>query len=154
MAIDALPGVEEENGVVLDLEFDAAGAFVAPRPNAPEIADVVVDNGLTLNLRGVYRTSREKATPTTLKLCVRTPTGSYNWSSPQASGILGAENAQGLRIATLSYAVPAPGLYYLALKAQTAGGVQSADASSEMLVYVSDVDAAAPTVFEFALARS
>jgi len=137
-------GVEEENCEVYKVEYDAAGARVAPRPNDPQIASVAVTAGTALSVVGAYDTTDEAGVATTLKLYVRTTSGSYDFASPDGTGTLAAAAHTSLKTATISYA-GSNGWRYVTLKAATAAGVLSEGYAEERLVYFSDADAAAPS---------
>lgn len=140
-------GVEEKNGNVLEIEYDAAGAVVVARPNTPTLdtASVDVTTGLTLGVRSLYPTADEAASPDKINLYKRAPGGSYNFSVYDAQATPGSA-VNGLRLTTLSYTFSAPGWYYVTAKAATAGGVLSSGQAPEILVYVSDVNMTAPSI--------
>ncbi len=136
-------GEEEKNGEILLVEYDNAGAVVNPRPNVPYIASVGVLNGLQINVEGSYNPTDEEGTATALQLFVREPGGTYNFGVVDATGNLGAE-INGVKRANLTK-TEAVGWHYITLKAVTAGSDVSAGYAPEVAVYVSDVNADAPT---------
>jgi hypothetical protein len=140
-------GLEERNLAQLDLEYDAAGVFVPPRPNACGLAaeSEAVIAGLTLAVPAIYDSAREKATATHVHLYKRTVGGSYA-GTPDASANLAARG-NGLKRAALSYTFGAAGWYYVRPRAATAANIESvAAACPEYLVYVSDADPSAPVL--------
>jgi len=139
-----LGGVEELNGQVFLIEYDASGVYVAQRPNTAQIATVGVTSGLTLNVRGVYDSTDEVGTATQLQLFTRTPTTAYNFATIADSTALSG-NMDGIKRATLNKTLTVDGWYYVTIKAATASGHQSLQESPEVLVYVSDENITAPT---------
>lgn len=147
-------GVESRNGAFFELEYDSAGNYVAKRPNTPTLDawSQDVSSGRSLTISCTYDTSFEAAEATQVQLFVRTLTGSYDYASPVNTQSLG--NAiNNVKQATLSYTFPANGLYWITAKAATAGGVQSENPATELLVYVSDADIDKPTNIEVIVAR-
>ncbi|MBE7465485.1 MAG: hypothetical protein HS116_18565 [Planctomycetes bacterium] len=149
-----LDGVEERNLNLLAVEFDAAGDFVAARPNSPGIAEngIAYSNGLSIQVSGTYQTLGELGAANTLQLFSRTPGGAYDYENPDDEAELGVER-NGVKLATLNHTFSAAGWYYVRLLAATAGGTQSVAASApEALVYVSaaDMPAAANASIEVA----
>jgi hypothetical protein len=138
-----LGGVEELNGDILYIEYDASGARVNPRPNEPSVTSVSVSSGLQISAVGSYDPSGEDGAGTSLQLFVRTPSGSYNFALPDDTTALGAE-INGYKSATMT-STEAVGWHYITMKAVTAAGTQSVGYAPEVAVYVSDVNAAAPT---------
>jgi len=137
-------GVEEANLSFLNLEYDASGNYVPPRPNNPTFGNLVVLSGLTISLQGAYTPYGEKGTPTKLQLFSRSLTGSYDFTAtPDAEGTLDA--GTNVRLASISKTYLTAGWLYLTLKAATAAGVQSESYATEHLVYISDATVAAPT---------
>jgi hypothetical protein len=141
-------GTEEKGLLTLDIEYDAAGNRVAPRPNTPGINKQTLATvaGRTVQFTGTYPVFNEKGTGTHLQTFYRTPAGSYNFASPASTHALGSLDAEhGIKTAACSFTLPGNGWYYVTIKARTSGSVQSADYATEHLVYASDVDAAATT---------
>jgi hypothetical protein len=136
-------GVEENNGSLLKIEYDAAGAYVDPRPNTITIRAQNVSSGTALTAYATYDTTGERGTATTAQLFTRTPTGSYDFDTPDDTATLSSASGR-LKFATLT-ATLANGWHWITAKAATSTGQQSASESQEILVYVSDVDAVAPT---------
>jgi len=144
-------GIEEQNGNVLEIEYDSSGNRVEQRPNTPVISRLEVDAGNTLNVVGVYDPDNEDGTATQLKLYSRTIGGAYDFSAAaDATGSLGAIQL-GVKRASLSKTYT-NGYRYVTLKAATAGGTLSEESSPERLVYLSDVNVAAPSG-DFVLSR-
>ena len=149
-------GVEEKSLNTLALEFDAAGAFVAARPNAPQLLapTVAVTAGRTLAVRATYDPRREAAVAATVNLYSRTPAGAYNFAAPDASAALGSAGPSGAKAASLSYTFAANGYYYVTVLAATAGGVLSdSTLAGEVLVFVSDADLPADAALTAAVSR-
>lgn len=148
-------GVEEQNNTVLSIEYDAAGARVALRPNAASLdeASLEVDDGLTLSIDALYDAMGEAAVATTVKLFTRAPGAAYNYASPDATGTL-ASAGMGLKKKALSVTFGAAGWYYLRVVAYTSAGTPSEYSDCpEIPVYVSDADVDAPTNVQAAVAR-
>jgi hypothetical protein len=144
-------GIEEQNGDFLRLDYDSAGNYISQQPNAPEIRSVIVSDGLTLTASITYTTKDQNATASTVELYTRTPSGTYDFDSPDDSSALSADNG-GIRTATASATKVTDGWYYVTAKAVTVGDVQSDGNASEVAVYVSDENATAP-VGTFELTR-
>lgn len=148
-------GLEEQNNTVIEIEYDAAGVRVAPRPNPASLDETSldVDAGLTVNIAGIYDANGEAGTATQIKLFSRAPGGAYNYASPDDTETLVAAGL-GLKKATLSKTFASAGWYYLRALAYTAAGVPSNYADCpELAVYVSDSDIAAPTNVQASVAR-
>jgi hypothetical protein len=138
-------GVEEKNLAVLELEFTAAGAYVLPRPNTPQLRvdGIAVTGGLTAGVTALYDPAGEKGVATKLQLFTRTPSGSYNYAAPADEENLAASGV--LRGASLSKTFAVAGWYYLRVLAATAAGVQSDPADApERLLWVSAENLPAP----------
>lgn len=136
-------GVEELNGDILFIEYDAAGDYVEGRPNTPSITSVSVSTGLTINVQGSYNPSNEAGDATKLQLFVRDTDGVYDFNTPSDTSALGVER-NGFKTATLSDTLTV-GWYYITVKSVTDLGTQSVESATEVLIYVSDVNAVAPT---------
>jgi hypothetical protein len=133
-------GVEEANTMQLALEYDAAGSFVIPRPNTAFIRSVTVTSGLNASFIIDYDSRGEAGTATTVKVYSRTPAGSYNFASADATGTLSGTGTK-TATATASYA---EGWYYITARAATSGGILGAQSAQEQYVHFSDDVTAAP----------
>jgi hypothetical protein len=136
-------GEEEKNGDILSIEYDASGVVVNPRPNVPYITSVGVLNGTSINIEGSYNPTDEEGVATALQLFVREPGSTYNFGVVDATGTLGPDIG-GTKTATITK-VESNGWHYVTLKAVTADSAVSAGYAPEVAVYVSDVNAEAPT---------
>lgn len=147
-------GVESRNRNFLALEYDS-GAYVAPRPNDCTInrESEDVTSGRSLSIKGTYDSSQEEGTATQLQLFTRTPSGSYNFASPDNTANLD-NGIRGVKTATLSYTFASNGHYYITMKAVTAGGVQSLNQAAEIPVFVSDANIEAQATFDISIARA
>jgi hypothetical protein len=140
-------GVEEQNLTTLELEYDAAGARVAPRPNPAslDLTTLAVTSGLTASIAGRYDSNNEPGTATRIKLFKRAPGGAYDYANPDDNEAL-ANLGSGVKGATFSVTFATAGWYYLRALAYTAASVPSTAADCpEIQVYVSDAAVAAPT---------
>lgn len=142
-------GVEEAQGQLIEIELDGAGGRVAPRPNTPFFGPYSVA-GAALTVNALYITAYQAATPTSIQLFKRTPTGSYDFVSPIATAALSA--GVNFRTAVLS-ATLTPGTYYLTLRSITAGGVLSESYPDEIQV-IADTSAITAPTFSAQAARS
>jgi len=144
----------ETNLNVLRLEYDAGGNYVPPRPNAPSLAvdTVAITNGRDLSVQGKYPTDGETGVATQLQLFSRTDTGSYDFSTPEATAALAAGIRSGVKTATLTLTFPGDGPRWICLKAATAGGVQGPQ-SNEVLIDPSTAAVPAPTEGEAFVSR-
>jgi hypothetical protein len=125
---------------MLALEFNAAGAYVPPRPNSPgiQLETIAITAGRAAQIKGIYSTDHQSAAAVSLQLFTRTPAGSYNFASAGATAALSAGGLPGLQTATYNYTFPADGYYYITALAIAADGTQSPSANSqESLIYVS-----------------
>ncbi len=145
-------GVEEKNGDFLTIDYTNTGVYIPERPNAPEIRSVIVSDGLTLGATITYTSKDEKATPATVELYTRLPSGSYDFDTPDASVALSTAGVGGIRKALASSTKTADGWYYVTAKSVTAGDVSSDGNAPEVAVYLSDDNLAAP-VGTFELTR-
>ncbi|GMV78874.1 MAG: hypothetical protein AMXMBFR7_00580 [Planctomycetota bacterium] len=128
-------GVEESNGQVLTLEYAADGRVVASRPNAARIAEVAVEEGMTVRVRAVYRASGERAAPETAELYLAEGEAAFDFEAPAASEPWDAELA-GVRGAELAAVASGAGWYRVAVRARSADGTPDAGEAWER-VYVS-----------------
>jgi hypothetical protein len=138
-----LGGVEEDNLNILALEFDAAGQYVTPRPNAPRVERISYSETL-VQVQAVYDRTDELGVATQLQLFFRTPGGTYDYTSPAQSLSL---TAGGTVQAVLLSAEPSPARQwaYCRVLAATVENVQSTAADSpEFAVWTSDEDMPAP----------
>jgi len=136
-------GVEERNGIAVALEYDAAGARVAPRPNTPSFQEPEVSSGLVVTLTGVYNSDGEAGTASKLQLFVRDHDGAYDFNSPADETDLTASTKSNISTAALTDTLT-NGWYYVTVKASTAAGAQSSGYADETLIYISDSSAAQP----------
>lgn len=131
-------GIEDRAGVMIAVEYDGSGNVVLARPNNPVIETVTITSGRTAAILASYNTEHQAVAPTSIKLFKRTPSGSYNYASPDASASLVA-GINGLQTATLNFTFPADGYYYVQVLAQSAAGNNSLSANAtEVLVLVSN----------------
>jgi len=153
VVIRAVNGTDEDKNAngTLELEFDASGVYIPPRPNAPEIAleSIVLTSGRALSLTGVYATLDEKGVATELRLYARDPGGSYG--AALATAALGAAR-DGLKTASLSYTFPANARKFIVLKAATAAGTLG-DAGAEVRLFPTDADMPAASNFDVKTSR-
>lgn len=132
-------GVEEKNYNVLNLEYDASGNIVYPRPNTPTITSITVSNGLTVNVSGKYDSTGEEASPTKLQLFTRDPDNAYDFNDPDAEGALSANNT-----ASMEYELT-NGWYYITIKSANEN-IQSEDYAQEQLIFVDAEDASVSNI--------
>jgi hypothetical protein len=125
-------GVEDANGEILELEYDGAGDYVSPRPNAPTVRGYSVASGLSASLLGVYPTTDEKAVATKLNAYVKAPGGSYP-GSPDATAALGTAY-DGVKEATVAVTLASAGVWWIKVTAATAGDVESEGYDEFMVV--------------------
>jgi hypothetical protein len=118
LAVNA--GVEDGYATALFLEFDVAGAFVPPRPNDPATEVQNVD-GRELTVRYHYDSSDEGAAPDTVELFLIAEGGSVNWSSPDASQAIVAEDGSGQRVGTIAATAGADGFFRWAVRVSASG---------------------------------
>ncbi len=136
-------GEEEKNGNLFELEFDAAGNFVEPRPNDAAVV-TITPTGLDIDVAGIYDPTKEKGTATQLKLFTRTDAGSYNFAAPADTVALSA-GFNGYKTAALTATLGGAGYYWVTIKAATAGGTLS-ESYTEQRIYVSTGTMSAPTL--------
>ena len=132
-------GIEETNTIRLALEYDDSGNYVDPRPNNLAIESWSIDDGTDLTVEVAYDPTDELATPTKANLYAKTYSGSYSLKDTQ--------NLTSNK-ATLTETLT-NGWWYIAVKAETAGGVESEDYSAAQLIYVADTSLSAPTVTSY-----
>ena len=138
-------GVEEENGAVLALEYDGAGAYVLPRPNDATIGEWSIGSGDTLTVTGYYEPAGEGTAAANLELFTRTESGSYDFDTPADTTALSAVSDT-LKKAALTVGSLATGWHYFTIKASTSGGVLSENYPTEVLFYVDTGAVSAPTL--------
>jgi hypothetical protein len=137
-----LSDIEEKNGQELRIEYDAAGAYVAPRPNTPILDDAVITSGTTVTVAVSYDTTGEEGTAQDVQLFTRTPSGSYDFDTPEDTDTLAGSGT--IKTGSLTTGL-ANGWHYITAMAATAAGLQSATEAQEQLVYVSDTNISSPT---------
>jgi hypothetical protein len=155
-AVHPTSGNEEQNMDGILINYDQFGRHVADRPNKAMIrgTSVEVTSGLTVSVEATYDDAGEDGVATLLKLYARTEFGSYDVEDPVASASITIGKDK-VKYANLSYVAPSAGFYWLKALAWTADGGFSVEADcNEVLVYVSDVDMAAPTGFSAYASRS
>jgi hypothetical protein len=145
-------GVEEKNVNLLGIEYSAAGARIPPRPNDCTLADVGVTVGDLVAATIVYANAGEAGTATVGQLFARIPSGTYDFTTPTATGTLAAGVSSGLKKIALT-ATLAEGWWYLTGKVATAAGTQSTNQAPEQLVYVSNSAPAAPVITRIGATR-
>lgn len=124
----------ETNLNILQIEYDAAGARVPPRPNTPSLVteSLVISGGSDLAVQGNYPSDGEAGEAYLLQLFSRRPDEEYDFDSPEDQQVLGAGMRTGIKTAALG-AIYTGGLRYICLKAATLDGTQG-DASAEVLI--------------------
>jgi hypothetical protein len=130
-AVSPYSGIEEKNGVVVQIEYDAAGVRVEPRPNTARITSATAV-GLTAEVDVIYPTAGEAGVATTVALFSRTPDGTYDYTTPDATESLSGTTS---KYATLTATLVA-GRRLFVVRAVTAAGTQSANNSSEAELYL------------------
>jgi hypothetical protein len=137
-----LAAVEEKNLNEFEIEVDSEGERVPGRPNAPSISvtDIVISLGLQMSLRVAYSIAGEKASPKKAQLFVRSLNGEYTFDSPVATADFLEAGNFATRYATILYNFPANAPVYICCKAATLDGVQSAEASDEIILNPSNQD--------------
>ena len=135
-------GLTECNDEVLEIELDANGDVVQPRPNAANIESIAV-NGLAVTFKVQQRTDDQEVAAATLAVYSAAAPASPTYVTPIASGAAGSA-ITGLVTANLTYTYPAPGYYVVAAKALSAAGVKSAN-PKETTIFVGTEQPAAPT---------
>lgn len=143
-------GVEERKGALLDIELDASGVYVAPRPNTPTFGTTTI-TGATFVATGLYLSSYQDGAPSHLQLFARAPGGTYNYASPVAEAAV-VSLMTGVYQAVLTWAGTS-GTWECVLKARTSGGVQSEAPSEERQIVLASSTVAAPA-FTAAASRS
>jgi len=143
-------GVEEQTGARIRLEYDAAGAYVAERPNDASLASVTSD-GTTVTATVVYDSTSEEGTGATARVFTRTPGGSFNRASPAQTGAL-ASSIGNLKTATLTW-TSGTGWIEVGADVTTSGSVASVNVSNVVRHYVSTTGGTTPTEFEADNAR-
>lgn len=138
-------GVEEQNAASVALEYDASGAYVAPRPNVPTLVDVAVSSGTSLSVEVAYDPHDEAASPATVELYARDPDGTYTYASPAGSASLSAADGAATRTASVDATLSA-GWHYLTARALTSAGLDSGADAPERLVYISSAAVEGPDV--------
>lgn len=133
-------GIEEKNLNILELEFDAAGNFVAARPNTPGVLReaLQVSSGRTASLRVVYDPRHEKATATHVRMFRRAPGGAYNFASHDAEVVLGP--AGDFKLASFSHIFPSNGFWFVTFLAWTGSVLSDPAGGLEFKLYVSDAN--------------
>jgi len=144
----------ETNLNVLRIEYDDSGNYVPPRPNAPGIvaSSIQITAGRTLSVQGSYPTANEAGVATALQLFSRTPLGSYDFDTVEATGTLAAGLRPGVKSATLAKTFDSDGPRYICLRAVTADGTPGA-ASDEVLIDPSAASVPAATDAEGYVSR-
>lgn len=146
-------GVEEQNLNAVEIEFDAAGAYVPKRPNGAYLDEgrLVVTAGRALAAVAVYDPSNQAAAPTGVKLFARDPGGAYDYGAPVATAAV--VDAGGLKTAALAYTFGADGWYWLRAVPYNADGLADVADCPESTLYLCDDAPAAPTDGAFRVAR-
>jgi hypothetical protein len=151
-------GIEERNLNIIALEYDAAGNFVPARPNSPaiQLESLAITAGRTISVKGIYNSDHQVAAPTSLQLFSRTPSGSYNFSTPIGSGgTLASSGVKGIQSGTVTYTFPSDGYFYLTMLAVTPSGTQSLPSNAqEVLILVSNDTLPAASAVAVQLSRS
>jgi len=135
-------GLTEVNDEVLEIELDASGDVVQPRPNQAFIESITV-NGLAVTFKIQQRTDDQVVAAATMAVYSAAAPTSPTYVTPIVSGAAGTA-ITGLVTTTLSYTYPAPGYYVVAAKAISASGIQSGIAK-QTTIFVGTEQPAAPT---------
>ena len=142
--------IEERNNEVLEIEYDAGGARVTPRPNDASLipGSILQLSGKQVKIDCVYDPADEKSVATQVRLFSRVPSGSYNFSSPEDTQTLVA-GPTGMKTAQLTVTQTFSGFHFLTAKAFDASGQESVTQAQEVLTYVTLEAATAPTIEVF-----
>jgi hypothetical protein len=141
-------GVEEREGTMAEIEYDAVGQYVPPRPNTPALGQVSI-SGNIVSAEAILFTAGQDIAANSAQLFYRTTSGAYNFASPLGSSVYGSESNRS-RVATPSGVIfDGPGLYYITCKSST-NGTQSAGYADELLIMISDSPTAPPDFAAYA----
>lgn len=127
-------GVQETKDTIFEVELDAAGDIVPPRPNRASIENIAITSGRTIAVDAVVLDDDARVAATIVDLYVVALASSINLASPQASENLDAA-VIGVQRKTVSYAVGANGWYRVAVVARSAAGARSRF-YSEYILYI------------------
>lgn len=145
-------GVEEKNAALLEIEYDAAGNRVPPRPNPPRLCGLSVSAGRTVMVEATTFDADEKAAPATAELYLARLTDAFDYEAPAAAAAWG-EPAGGVRRATLAAVATADGWWKAAVRAKASDGTPDLGTAWER-VYVSAGEPPAETEVLVLPARS
>jgi hypothetical protein len=138
-----LAGVESGNNDDVALEFDAGGAYIAPRPNVPG-ARLAGITGRALTVTVEYDTVEESGTGATAQLFLAPEAGDWDWESPAGTAALPAAGADGVKRGPVTATAVSDGWYRWAVRVATAGGVQSDNTALSGPVWLGSAAPAAP----------
>jgi hypothetical protein len=124
-------GIEERNGEVLTLEYDAGGNIAGERPAAPRIRALSVSAGRVASVTAVSFAAGQVA-PASAQLFLVPEASAIDYAAPVDTQAWGDEVA-GVRVAALSAVAPADGFYKVAVRSVSAAGTQDAGLAWERL---------------------
>jgi len=131
-------GVTEKNDTEVEIEFDASGNIVDPRPNKAHIQSITVASGLTNTFKIGVIEDDGAAVATNVDLYVVAVGTPIDVTTPSASGTLPAA-VGGYHEITVQYTVGAPGHYQIAAVARSAAGVRSEEYEVQTRYIAADV---------------
>lgn len=137
-------GLQEVNDEVLDIELDASGNVMLPRPNQSYITGISANN-LTVTFSLMSKTDDQVVAASTLAVYYAAAPSSPTYVTPAGSAAVSSE-VTGMVTADVPVTFPSAGYYVVASKALSAAGVQSSGAKESTIWVGTEQPAAATSV--------
>lgn len=126
---------QETADAVYEVELDAAGAIVNPRPNRASITGITITGGLTLSVEGIVVDDDAQAAATAFDLLIVALAGSIDPTAAAQATVALGDAVLGVKRGTVPYTVLAGGWYRMALLAKTAALARSKQ-YAEYIIYI------------------
>jgi hypothetical protein len=138
-ATSNVTGVQEQNAIILDMEFGPAGTYIVRRPNTPKIKSFEITNGRSLSVVAVYDNHGSSVIATNIQLFVwpfADGKDGADYTTPDDEQVMSAP-VNGVSTATLTAMLPSNGHFYIGVRATTIGGTQDENQEYQ-LIYASN----------------
>lgn len=137
-------GLQEVNDEILDIELDASGNIVLPRPNHAYITGISSDN-LSLTFSVMSKTDDQVVAASSLAIYYAAAPNSPSYVTPAGYAVVSSD-VTGMVTASVTVAFPLAGYYVVAAKALSAAGTQSSGAKESTIWVGTEQPASATSV--------
>lgn len=134
-------GIEDAERKAVEVEYDAAGVVVTPRPNVPGFRLESI-SGRTIKVRWYYDPSDALDVATVTQLFIFAEGATPVFTTPDATSAIAA--GVGIQTGTFEFTVGSDAWFNWLVKAATAAGIQSRNVELQGPIYLSTATPAVP----------